>query len=72
MQGSSVPCDHCGWVTTSYNGWPSLNLQEREIPQQFGDPEAWRDWILSHFDENEKEDVQGIIDAYLSRPVGAP
>ena len=37
-------------------GAPQL-LQEVEIPQQFGDPEAWRDWILSHFDENEKEDV---------------
>ena len=46
------------------------NLQE--IPQQFGDPEAWEEWILSHFDENEKEDVQVIINAYLSRPVAAP
>ena len=64
--------DTAGWVTTSYNGWPSLNLQESEIPQQFGDPEAWEQWILSHFDENEKEDVQAIIDAYLSRPVAAP
>ena len=47
--------DNHGWVTTSYNGWPNLNLQA--IEQEFGDPEAWKEWILSHFDEEEREDV---------------
>ena len=59
--------DNHGWVTTSYNGWPNLNLQA--IEQEFGDPEAWKEWILSHFDEEEKEDVSATIDAYLSRQV---
>ena len=55
------------WVRTSYNDVPNLNLQA--IEQEFGDPEAWKEWIVSHFDEEEKEDVQATIDAYLSRQV---
>ena len=40
------------------------NLQE--IQQQFADLEAWRDWILGHFEENERQDVRVMIDAHLS------
>ena len=47
----------------------SLNLQEAEnfdIPQQFGDREAWEAWLAGHFENGEPKSAQEVTTEFFT------
>ena len=37
----------------------------QEIPQQFGDKQAWNEWLLSHFSTPNSPDAEQAVNEFL-------